>query len=93
MMDCAKAAFGGALVNRTIDFKDLAFRLKALVSVDLVHDVNTTARLAAAFDRVISTFLEGFSIAQRWHRRDFISWKNQVVFHEMTRFPLFCECF
>ncbi len=24
---------------------------------------------------------------------DFISWKNQTVFHEMTRFPLFREGF
>ena len=55
----AKAAFGGALVNRTVDYRDLAHRLKAL-QIDAIHPGETARRMHLAMMHVVSTLLDGF---------------------------------
>jgi predicted ATP-binding protein involved in virulence len=55
----AKAAFGGALVNRTVDYRDLAHRLRAL-EIEAIHPGETAQRMHRAMMHVVSTLLHGF---------------------------------
>ena len=56
------AAYRGALLNRTIDYRDLADRLKVTETPDAYADHPGLAnRMQNAFHRVLEIFLDGFS--------------------------------
>lgn len=59
--DPPKVAYRGALINRTVDYRDLAYRLKHIATADAYPRFPGLAdRMQAAFHRVLEVFLEGF---------------------------------
>lgn len=61
-VDPPEVAYRGALINRTVDYRDLAYRLKHIATVDAYPQFPAMARrMQAAFHRVLDVFLEGFA--------------------------------
>jgi hypothetical protein len=61
-VDPPKAGYRGALVNRTVDYRDLAYRLKHIATADAYPQFpGLASRMRQAFHRVLEVFLEGFA--------------------------------
>jgi hypothetical protein len=60
-IDPPQVAYRGALINRTVDYRDLAYRLKHIATADAYPQFPGLAdRMQTAFHRVLEVFLEGF---------------------------------
>lgn len=60
-IDPPKVAYRGALINRTVDYRDLAYRLKHIATTEAYPQFPGLAdRMQTAFHRVLDVFLEGF---------------------------------